>query len=145
MKIRIYHPHTHAGKRLNPGPNGVEIDVSPAALEFIRTRGLDVPPTTPAIGTEPQAGEGAERHGVPADGNRATSADRTTAPADPEADMPVGAGTAGTAAGGSVTVATDDPTVTRTVSPAGGAAGRSAGTDTTVTRNTTPPARTGKK
>ena len=121
MKVRIYKPHTHAGKRYTPGPEGIEIDVAEHDARFLDRAGLLTPP---AIGTRPVASEGAERKGVPADGNVATNADDTTPAADPEADIPAPIGTAGTAAGGSVSVPTDDPTVTRTV---------------------TPPARTGKK
>lgn len=27
MKVRIYKPHTHAGTRHEPGPDGLEIDI----------------------------------------------------------------------------------------------------------------------
>lgn len=141
MKVRIYKPHTHAGKRYTPGPEGIEIEVAEHDAQFLERAGLLTPP---AIGTRPVAGEGAERKGVPAVGNVATRADDTAPAADPEADIPQPAGTAATAAGGSISVATDDPNVTRTVSPAGAAATSRTGSDPT-TRTTTPPARTGKK
>lgn len=150
MKVRIYKPHTHAGKRHAPGPEGVEIDVSPQGLKFIQAHGINVPPSVPAIGAEPQAGEGSERRNVPAAGNAATQADSTTvrgsrAPADADADIPAPVGKAGTAAGGSVSVPTADPTVTRTVSPAAGAGARTPAADPSVTRTATPSAPAGKK
>ena len=40
MKIRIFKPHTHAGKRYEPGPEGVELDVNEHDAKFIRDRGL---------------------------------------------------------------------------------------------------------
>lgn len=96
MKIRIYHPHTHAGRQYTPGPDGVEIEVTPAAAKFIKARGLDVPPVAPAIGTEPQsAGEGSERLNPPAAGNEPTSRDAThssTVNRTHSADAPPSAG-----------------------------------------------------
>lgn len=47
MKVRIYHPHNHAGEQLEPGPEGIEIEVAPAEAEFLKARGL----TKPASGT----------------------------------------------------------------------------------------------
>lgn len=141
MKVRIYKPHIHAGKRYTPGPEGIEIEVAEHDARFLERAGLLTPP---AIGTRPAAGEGSERQGVPAAGNVASNADDTSPAADPEADIPAPVGTAGTAAGGSTTVQTADPNVTRTVSGAAASTARSAGSDPT-TRTTTPPARTGKK
>lgn len=47
MKVRIYKPHIHAGEQLEPGPEGIEIDVAPAEAEFLKQRGF----TKPASGT----------------------------------------------------------------------------------------------
>ena len=36
MKVRIYAPHTHAGKRYVPGPEGIEVDVSDADAKWLK-------------------------------------------------------------------------------------------------------------
>lgn len=36
MKTRIYQPHTHADKHYNPGPEGVEVDLPPHAIEWLK-------------------------------------------------------------------------------------------------------------
>lgn len=35
MKVRIYKPHTHAGVRYEPGPEGLEIDIPAHDVEFL--------------------------------------------------------------------------------------------------------------
>jgi hypothetical protein len=39
MKVRIFKPHTHAGTRYLPGPDGLVIDVPADAAAFLRTHG----------------------------------------------------------------------------------------------------------
>lgn len=75
MKIRIYKPHTHAGRRYNPGAEGIEIEVSESDAAYLKQAGV----TTPAVATE--GGEGA-----------APAAAGT--PANPPAADPLGFGTA---------------------------------------------------
>lgn len=56
MKVRIYHPHTHAGETLQPGPEGIELDVSPQDAEFMKDAGvLDRPSPVfaPLTGAKP--------------------------------------------------------------------------------------------
>lgn len=48
MKVRIYKPHTHAGKRYTPGPEGVEIEVGQADVDFLRNTGVMTPPEAAA-------------------------------------------------------------------------------------------------
>lgn len=50
MKVRIYKKHTHNGKRLVPGPEGIEIEVAAHDAEFLKKAGvLDKPePPKPA-------------------------------------------------------------------------------------------------
>jgi len=43
MKIRIHHPHTHAGIAYTPGPEGVELDVTEQEAAFLRANGLCTP------------------------------------------------------------------------------------------------------
>lgn len=40
MKVRIYRPHTHAGIRYTPGPEGVELEVSKQVADFLEKREL---------------------------------------------------------------------------------------------------------
>lgn len=35
MKVRIYKPHTHAGVRYEPGPEGLEIDIPAHDVEYL--------------------------------------------------------------------------------------------------------------
>lgn len=42
-KVTIYRPHTHAGTRYTPGPEGIEIEVDTAAAKFIKDVGADKP------------------------------------------------------------------------------------------------------
>lgn len=44
MKVRIYKPHTHAGKRYAPGPDGIDLDVSPRAAEYLAKHGVTTKP-----------------------------------------------------------------------------------------------------
>lgn len=44
MKVRIYKPHTHAGMRYEPGPDGMDIEVDEASAKFITTVGADKAP-----------------------------------------------------------------------------------------------------
>lgn len=39
-KVRIYQPHTHAGKRLQPGPDGIEIEVTEPEAKFLESAGV---------------------------------------------------------------------------------------------------------
>lgn len=48
MKIRIYKPHTHAGRRYTPGPEGMEIEVSKSDAAYLERAGV----TTPAVVAE---------------------------------------------------------------------------------------------
>ena len=43
MKIRIYKPHTHAGRRYTPGPEGIEIEVSKSDAAYLERAGITVP------------------------------------------------------------------------------------------------------
>lgn len=57
MKVRIYKPHTHAGKKYNPPPEGVEIEVSQAAAKWLRDQGLtERPVAKPAADATKPAG-----------------------------------------------------------------------------------------
>lgn len=47
-KVRIYRPHTHAGKRYTPDPEGVEIEVNAADAEFLEAIGATRRPGAPA-------------------------------------------------------------------------------------------------
>lgn len=50
MKVRIYQPHTHAGVRHVPGPEGVEIDVSEQDRKFLDRAGITTAPhAVPAL------------------------------------------------------------------------------------------------
>lgn len=40
VKVRIFKPHTHAGVKHEPGPEGKEIEVSPAAAAWLKEQGL---------------------------------------------------------------------------------------------------------
>lgn len=46
MKVRIYKPHTHAGKRYTPDADGIEIEVSKADAAYLKQAGVTVPVTT---------------------------------------------------------------------------------------------------
>lgn len=69
VKITVYQPGTHAGKRYTPGPEGHTFEVTPAQAEFLRKAGADkrpgterdaakaiadVPMTRTAVATRPQ-------------------------------------------------------------------------------------------
>jgi len=45
VKITVFRPGTHAGKRYNPGPEGHELTVSESQAKALRDRGADKPPT----------------------------------------------------------------------------------------------------
>lgn len=47
QKVRIFKPHTHAGKRYTPGPEGVEIEVGAHDVEFLKRAGVLDNPATP--------------------------------------------------------------------------------------------------
>lgn len=54
MKVRIYKPHTHAGKHYTPGPEGVELDVEKHDAEFLKGIGaLDKPAPAPPAPVTP--------------------------------------------------------------------------------------------
>jgi hypothetical protein len=61
-KIRIYKPHTHEGKRLTPGPDGIEIEVNEPDAKFLDSIGVtkrpdaiaEVAPAATAGGIRPQ-------------------------------------------------------------------------------------------
>ena len=36
MKVTLYKPHTHAGKRYEPGPEGEQVDLPPDAVAWLR-------------------------------------------------------------------------------------------------------------
>lgn len=38
-KVRIFRPHTHDGKRLTPGPEGLEIEVNEPDAKFLESVG----------------------------------------------------------------------------------------------------------
>lgn len=48
VKVRIFKPHTHAGQKLVPPPEGLEIEVSPADAAWLKEQGVDKRPDTPA-------------------------------------------------------------------------------------------------
>lgn len=50
MKVRIYKPHTHAGKKFNPPAEGMDVDLPEHAIKWLRdnTKVLDKPKTDPA-------------------------------------------------------------------------------------------------
>ena len=59
VKITVFAPGTHAGKRYNPGPKGLELTVSESQAKALRDRGADKPPTgitdnTPAAPAPPE-------------------------------------------------------------------------------------------
>lgn len=49
MKVRIYKPHTHAGVRHVPGPEGLVIELPRDAAEYAIAQGAQpvAPPATP--------------------------------------------------------------------------------------------------
>lgn len=60
-KVRIYQPHTHAGKRLQPGPDGIEIEVTEPEAKFLESAGvtkgssvIDVPVAVTSRAARPQ-------------------------------------------------------------------------------------------
>ena len=79
MKVRIYKPHTHAGKRYTPGPEGVEIEVREADARFLERAGVL---TAPAAAADVQA--------------EATTAAQAPAGVIPSAATPSGTGRATT-------------------------------------------------
>lgn len=52
VKVRIFKPHTHAGVKHVPGPEGKEIEVSPAAAAWLKEQGLTERPK-PALEARP--------------------------------------------------------------------------------------------
>lgn len=44
-KITVYRPGTHAGKRYNPGADGLVLEVSASQAKALRAAGADKPPT----------------------------------------------------------------------------------------------------
>lgn len=84
-KITVYRPGTHAGKRYNPGPDGLVLEVTASQAKALRAAGADKPPT----GVTDSAG----------------AAD--TAPPATPVNAPAGAGAG---AGGAVTEAPADKT-----------------------------------
>lgn len=48
VKVRIFKPHTHAGVKHVPGPEGKEIEVSPEAAKWLKDQGLTERPASPA-------------------------------------------------------------------------------------------------
>lgn len=59
MKVRIYQPHTHAGKRYTPGPEGIDVDMPDHAIAWLRQNNpkvLERPvPAAPAAAPAPTA------------------------------------------------------------------------------------------
>lgn len=60
-KVRIFRPHTHEGKRLTPGPDGIEIEVNEPDAKFLESIGAtkrsdvaEVPVGALAGGVRPQ-------------------------------------------------------------------------------------------
>lgn len=61
-KVRIFRPHTHEGKRLTPGPEGIEIEVNEPDAKFLESVGAtkrpgpatEVPVGAIAGGVRPQ-------------------------------------------------------------------------------------------
>jgi hypothetical protein len=51
MKVRIFKPHTHAGVRHVPGPEGLVIELPREAAEYAIAQGAQ--PATPATRIEP--------------------------------------------------------------------------------------------
>lgn len=49
--VTIYKPHTHAGKRLRPGPNGIQIQVNEHDAKFLKDAGVLDKPAIDAAGT----------------------------------------------------------------------------------------------
>lgn len=67
-KVRIYKPHTHAGKRLVPGPEGIELEVSDQVAKFLHDQKLTTPPEKGPAKPEALMGAG-ERGALPPIGN----------------------------------------------------------------------------
>jgi hypothetical protein len=44
VKVRIFKPHTHAGQKLVPPPEGLEIEVSATDAAWLKAQGLDKRP-----------------------------------------------------------------------------------------------------
>lgn len=63
-KVRIYKPHTHAGKRIQPGPEGAEIEVTASQLEWLRRNGLTTRPQAAAEEAAPAEGKAAPAIGA---------------------------------------------------------------------------------
>lgn len=54
VKVRIFKPHTHAGVKHVPGPEGKEIEVPEHDAAWLREQGvLDRPGTKPAADAKP--------------------------------------------------------------------------------------------
>lgn len=51
MKVRLYKPHTHAGKRYTPGPEGIELEVNASDAETMKAFGVLDKPEAPASTT----------------------------------------------------------------------------------------------
>ena len=54
-KVTVYKPHTHAGKKLRPGPDGIEIEVSEQDATFLKDAGVLDKPAPPESVPEPGA------------------------------------------------------------------------------------------
>lgn len=53
MKVRIYKPHTHAGKRYTPGPEGLDIEMEPHSAEWLKKHTDVCKPPAPAVEQKP--------------------------------------------------------------------------------------------
>lgn len=49
--VTIYKPHTHAGKRLRPGPDGIQIEVNALDAKFLKDAGVLDKPAIDVAGT----------------------------------------------------------------------------------------------
>lgn len=47
VKVRIFKPHTHAGQKLAPPPEGLEIEVTQPEAAWLKEQGLDKRPEPP--------------------------------------------------------------------------------------------------
>lgn len=56
-EVTIYQPHTHAGKKLTPGPDGIRINVTAAEREFLQQRGVLTPSPSAGQAMQPEVGE----------------------------------------------------------------------------------------
>jgi hypothetical protein len=44
VKVRIFKPHTHAGQKLVPPPEGLEIEVTAPEAAWLKAQGVDKRP-----------------------------------------------------------------------------------------------------